>query len=110
MSLYGDYIKERENFEIIEDNHWFATYQMTDDGTTLYIRDCFIEKGHRGQGVVEGIDNTLIEIAKVNGCKNILTQVALFDPHKDRNMRCFLRIGYRIISANSEVIYIGKEV
>jgi type IV secretory pathway component VirB8 len=50
MSLYAEYIKERENFETIEFEDSFLTYEIDSTGTVCHICDLYIRPDKRKNG------------------------------------------------------------
>ena len=50
MSLYSEYIKERENFETIEFENSFLTYEVSERGFFCHICDLYIRKEKRKNG------------------------------------------------------------
>ena len=59
MSLYAEYIKGRENKEIIEDSLGFATYQIT--GNECYIVDIYVRPEARMLGRGSILANKITE-------------------------------------------------
>ena len=66
MSLYADYLKEREDTNILEDTRGFATYKIT--GEECYIIDIYVAPIHRGNGMTKYYSDKIGELAKELGC------------------------------------------
>lgn len=73
MSLYADYIKEREDFDIVETDKGFLTYLIRPP--EVYIRDIYVVPEHRQMSVTKHMIDTVEQIAKDKGCKYTVTTV-----------------------------------
>lgn len=75
MSLYAEYIKEREGKDIIEDEKGFATYLYTPVRNEIYIVDVYVRPEYRMQGIAKQYVDNIEEIAKEMNCDYLLTSV-----------------------------------
>lgn len=67
MSLYAEYIKERENKECIEVEGGFITIQNLD--THCYFVDVYVQPELRKSGVAKQLTDMAVEYAKVKDLK-----------------------------------------
>lgn len=108
MSLYGDYIKEREGKEILENEHGFFTYKI--DGDECYIEDIFIKKESRLNGIGKKMALTISEIAKANGCRFLTGTCIPSTNGATDSMKAMLSFGFKIHSATNDRIVLWKEL
>lgn len=108
MSLYADYIKEREGFEIIENEHGFFTYKIS--GEECYIRDIYIKRGSRRLGIATDMADELAKTAKDNGCKFLTGTCVPSTMGATESMKAMFSYGFRIHSATSDMIVLMKEL
>jgi hypothetical protein len=99
-TLYAKYILEREEMNILEDEYCFVTYRIL--GQSLYVKDAHIEESKRGGFTYKRFLNELIEIAKAQDCRAIMTTVYLWDKNKDYNLQCNLKAGFKVVSVGLE--------
>jgi GNAT superfamily N-acetyltransferase len=108
MSLYGDYIKEREGKKIIEEDYGFVTYQIF--GDQVYIEDMFIEKQCRRSGLAFQLADDVREKAKEHGCKKMLTSVVPSANGSTESVKVILAYGFRLMSAQDNFIMFEMEI
>jgi len=70
MQLYKDYIKEREEMDILEKEYGFCTYKIIND--YIYLADIYIKKDQRRKNLASLFINEVEEIGKLNKCNFIL--------------------------------------
>lgn len=109
MSLYGDYIKERENKEIIENEYGFATYQFLPEGR-CYITDIYIHPDHRCIGAAALLADRIADIAKDKGCKVLLGSVCPQANHSTESLKILLAYGFKLDCAEKNFILFAKEI
>jgi GNAT superfamily N-acetyltransferase len=107
-SLYAQYIKEREDFEIIETDKGFATYKIF--GEECYLRDIYVSpenrRSHVGLHFLEGIE----EKAREAGCKYIAGTVSQISNGKTDSLIAILKAGFKLHSSTNEKIVLVKEL
>jgi predicted GNAT family acetyltransferase len=109
MSLYAQYIEEREGFSIIESDHGFATYIKVDD-ETYYLRDIFVEKEFRKSGLAKELSRQVAEIAKADGAKRLTGSVSTIANGVTVSMKAILADGFEFSHANGNMLYFAKEL
>ena len=108
MSLFGDYIYEREGKNIIEDQESFATYKI--HGTECYIEDVYVQKEARKNVKAHKIVDRIAEIAKAKGVQFLTTTVSTIVGNPTASVRAILGYGFRVHSAKENLIVFIKEV
>lgn len=108
MSLYGEYIYERENKFILETTEGFLTYSF--EGENCYLQDVFVSKQHRNKKVCFEMCDRVTEIAKNHGCKFLLGSVVPSVPGATESMKMMLAYGSKIDSCANNFILLKKEI
>ena len=77
-SLYAQFVKETVNWETLEDETSFATYEIQRVGpvSCLKIIEMYVVPHARGNDKWRDISNKLEEIAKQQECKTISAQIS----------------------------------
>lgn len=114
MSLFGDYVKERNGREIVEDEDGFATFIINPDGT-CYLEDLYVVPDKRGpqpdgKGVASRYADKICEIAKSRGCKKLLGSVVPSLPGSTENVKTLFKYGFKIKSSMNDFILFEKEL
>lgn len=108
MSLYGEYIKEREGFDIVENENGFATYKVT--GDLCYIRDIYVSQASRSFAVATLMANKIEKIAKDLGCKRLMGTVDTNANGATDSLKVLLAYGFRVLRNEQSLIVFEKEV
>jgi len=108
MSLYADYIKEREGYTTIEDRTFFVTFKKM--GDALYVRDIYIVPEYRSKGKSIEIGELTTAIAKQMGCNALLGTVDRGTVGWERNMQILLKFGYEVLEEKDNYIQFQKEL
>lgn len=109
MSLYKDYIKEREDKEIIESDEGFATYKIFNNGE-CYLQDIYVIPEQRKSGLATQMADQVVEIAKENGCHTLVGSVCVDANHSTRNLKVFLSYGMQIHKVVGNMIFLSKYI
>lgn len=114
MSLFGRYIKERNNKDIVEDDDGFATFYFMPDGQ-CYIEDLYIIpelRGDPGNGIGPGARyaNKIVEIAKLRGSTKIYGSVVPSLPNATKNIQTLFKYGFTVKSSTPDMIFFEKEI
>lgn len=109
MSLYKDYIKEREDKDIVESDNGFATFKMFEN-KECYLQDLYVVPSHRQSGLATEMADQIVEIAKENGCDTLIGSVCSTDKHATRNMKIFLAYGMQIYKTVGTIIFLKKKI
>lgn len=108
MSLYAEYIKEREGSEIIEVKDAFVSYKII--GKECFLADMYIRPHMRGSNLFRQLINSLSAVAKGAGCDHISTNIHTLDANCSRNVKAALKVDFSIINANNGVMLLVKKL
>jgi ribosomal protein S18 acetylase RimI-like enzyme len=108
LSLYGEYLKERENFEIVESDKGFVSYKIF--GEECYIRDLYVLPEYRKSHLASQMADKVAEIAKEHGCKYLTGSVSTKDPKATDNVKVLFSYGFKLLRGTEEMIYFIKRI
>lgn len=109
MSLYGQYIQERTDRQIIETDYGFATYAFTDD-KTVYIEDIYIIPEHRSSGLASAIADEIAVIAKQKGCSRMMGSVVPSAKNSTDSVKVLIAYGMKLQSSSNNFIIFDKDL
>lgn len=109
MSLYGKYLKERSNKEILENETGFATYSFPDN-TTVYIEDIYTNPESRISGEASRLADEIIKIAKQKGCTKLIGSVVPSTKGSTDSLKVLLAYGMKLDSSTNNFILFSKEL
>jgi GNAT superfamily N-acetyltransferase len=109
MSLYADYLKEREDKDIIESDKGFATFKTFDNGE-CYLQDIYVIPSERKSGLATEMTNKIVAIAKERGCSLLVGSVCVDDKNATRNMKVFLAYGMEIYRNVGTMVFLKKDI
>lgn len=107
-TLIAKYISEREGKRIIEDERGFIIYQI--NGDDCFLAEMFVQDQDRGGGAASDLLRHLYAAAQAEGCKAITATIYLADHGAMRTLSAALKRGFRVASANNNVLLILKEL
>lgn len=108
MEMFKEYLKERENKEVIENEYGFLVYKIFDK--ECFLADFYIKPAFRKTFVVGDFVSQLEVIAKDNGCECITAQIQIADKGHKVTLSAAFKLGFNIVSSNNNAIIIMKEV
>lgn len=108
MSLYSQYLKEREGVETLEDANGFASYKYLED--CVYVTDVYVVPEMRKKGIASDYVDRVSEIAKDKGYSKVVVSVDLRANGASESMMVQLRYGFKLDSCNENMIYLIKEI
>jgi len=108
MSLYADYIKQREGKEIVETDIGFATYTIVKDG--MYIEDIFVSSDHRHSGEAARMADQIADIAREKGLKKLFGSVVPTANHSTTSLKVLIAYGFRLSSSTNNFILLEKDL
>lgn len=109
MSLYKEYIKEREDKDIIESDSGFATYKIFNNGE-CYLQDIYVVPNKRKSGLASEMADQVVDIAKENGCHTLLGSVCVDGNEPTRNLKVFLNYGMQVQKIIGNMIFLTKNI
>lgn len=110
MSIYADYLKEREGIETLESADGFMTYTLTEDA--LYIVDVYVRPEARRTGAATALEEQAIAKAKEAGRAHLMGSVSFGVAGVDASLKMMIRSGYSFLSFNEEkqIMYFTKGI
>lgn len=108
MSLYGDYVQEICNKEIVEDSCGFATFFKFKDG--LYIEDIFVLPSFRKAGHASHLADLVADIARERGIKKLYGSVKPSNNNSTASLKVLLGYGFQLDSSAIDAIAFVKEL
>jgi hypothetical protein len=110
MEHYANYIKERENSEIIWNEDGFITYKILDNGSQVYIVDLYVIPEKRKTRVATNFANMVIE--KNKECQKLWGSVSLRSNNPRLNIRVLRGYGFTFFKLIKEeqMLYFVKEL
>ncbi len=109
MSLYGDYIAEREDMGIVECEQGFATYKIYENGE-CYLKDIYVSPAHRQSNIATEMANKIADIARERGCNVLVGSVCTDDKSATRNTKVLLAYGMDIYKTMGNMIFFRKRI
>lgn len=107
-SLYYDYIKSREDSDVIESSDGFLIYTTTERG--LFIKDAYVKPELRQKSVMSGFVHQLEGIARELCLEWIIAHVQLNDPGRKQTLMAAFKNGFELVDSNNVFLTIAKKV
>ena len=108
MSLFGQYIYERQNKSILEDEFGFATYYFQND--CCYIEDIYVVKEKRKENIASKYADKIAEEAKAKGMKYLVGSVKPSTNGSTVSLKVLLGYGFQLVAAQEDFIWFKKEI
>lgn len=108
LSLYSDYILERENRECIEDPEGFVTFKVF--GKECYIQDIYIVPLKRRSNKATELATQVEVIAKERGCTIITGSVCPSAKNSTDSIKVLIAYGFKLMKSEPDLIWFAKEV
>ena len=104
MKLYKEYIKEREDLELIETDHGFITYKVNDDH--VFIDTLYVTPKYRSTGEARKLAEEVYKLTK----KNRAMCCVCTDANNWKKSKKFIEhMGYKELFREYTLIYLVKE-
>jgi GNAT superfamily N-acetyltransferase len=110
MSLYAEYIKEREGKHIIENEHGFMTYVKIPSSHEVYIEDVYIVPEKRKEGLGRTFLERVEQQAKAEGYKYVTGSVKPSAKGSTASLQALLSVGFKLLSSKDDAIFFVKEL
>lgn len=110
MSMFYDYLQERENAVVIEDGFGFAVYKINNDH--LYLQDVYIRPEERSKGHAKNYVKLVEEIAKDNEKNILITSFCLNANNWFASKKVVQKCGFKYFAKDKQnkIIYCIKEI
>lgn len=103
-TLYAEYIKERENFDIIENENCFIIYKIK--GDSAFISHSFTRKDLRQRGEMSTLLAELCSLLKTKDVLRLSATIDLRDVNASKTTLAALKFGFEIKAAENGILYI----
>lgn len=108
MSMYAQYIKERENVELIQRDWGFVTYKVEPE--YIFIQDMFVVPEERQNGRGVQLEAEVITLAKKLDFKFIIASVDERANFAETMKNIMSDLNYKKVARDGSLIYYKKEV
>lgn len=109
MSLYANYVRERTEDQIIENDVGFATYRYLNE-KQVYIVDIYVLPEHRKLGDASAIADSICKDAKQRGCTELIGSVVPSAKGSTESLKVLLAYGMRLQSSAQDLILFKKDI
>lgn len=109
-SLYAQYLLERSDDLIIENDNGFATYRYVDEGKAVYIVDIYTCPDVRETGAATWLADAICKEAKERGCLRVLGSVVPSAKGSTLSIKVLLGYGMTLHSATNDFVVFKKEI
>jgi len=106
-SFYGEYIKERENADIIENEYGFASYSFLDK--MCYITDVYVIPEKRQSRIASDMCDEICVVAKERGCGKVVTSVDPKTFGATESIKAIVNYGFKVFLTDGTLIWFEKE-
>lgn len=110
MSLYADYIKEREGKLTIETDKGFIVYKHYPSLRQMFICELYIVPNERNSGLGEFFINHVVEIAHDLGCTHIACTVDTDDADWNIKHNVLLSRQYKLVTKDGTLNLYYKDI
>lgn len=107
-TVYAQYVKERSNADILEDESGFIVYTISNG--ECFIHEMSVRQVVRGQGYGKSLIADLEKIAKENKCEAITANVHLWDKGAANTLTAAFKTGFELGRAENNTILIIKKL
>lgn len=108
MSLFGDYIKEKDGKCIYETNLGFITYEFL--GEACYIEHIYVVPSARRDGIGSEMADHVSILAKSKGCKFLTGTVRPSAIGSTDSTLALIEYGFKLMQSQNDAIYFAKEL
>lgn len=108
MSLFAEYIKEREGLDTIENENGFISFAIRSD--LCFVRDLFIKKTARQLGYARMLYGQLLRLARDAKCSKLVCHVDTRAQNAAHSLEIILSRGFHVADAQGGVITLEKEL
>lgn len=106
--MYKDYLKERENKDVLETDKGFAVYLI--QGEECYLVDIYVKPEHRRSRECYAITDEVVRIAKEKGCKYLTGSVDTRLPSATASLHVLLNYGMRLLKQVQDGLIFIKDI
>ena len=110
MSLWSEYIKEREGKEVIELEGGFAVYKITPEDKSVYLEHIYVQPGLRKSGLASRMTDQVAKRAKEKECRVMYGSNVPNAPGATKSMLAQLKYGFKLSHLEGKLIVLYKEL
>lgn len=113
MSLYSQYMQEREGKLVLEEDHGFAVYSFLTDtkgDKAVYLQDIFVTKAFRQSGLATQMADKVAVLAKEAGCIKMYGTVSPNAKGCTDSLKVLLAYGFQLSNTTNELIAMVKDI
>lgn len=108
MSLYAQYVKEREGAVTVETSEGFYSYKV--DGDYIFIVDLYVVPEYRAKKVGSKFGREIEDITRELGKSTILCSASLESLNSSDAIAFIIMNGYEIINYTDTQVFFKKEI
>lgn len=110
MNLYAEYLKEREDKELLYTNDYFVVYEILKN--YIYLQDMYIRPEKRGNRLSKKLLEDVCNIGKNNSCNQIITSACLKANNFDKSFYIIKSYGFEAYKKDEKngMIYFIKGI
>jgi len=109
LSLYGQYIAERQGRGILESKHGFATFEYVGEDV-VYIVDLYVTPKKRKSHVASELANKICDIAIASGKKTLLGSVDLTAVGAEASCKVLEAYGMKVHKVAEPMVFYVKSL
>lgn len=109
MSLYGKYIKEQANRDIIESDFGFVTYLYLKNNQ-VYIVDIYVLPEKRRSKYASRLADAVCDEARLKGCTHVLGSADTRSPTFENSLKTLEGYGMKVYKVENSMVYYIKEL
>lgn len=112
MELYKQYLKEREDIELIYNQSGFISYYESaiQNNKCIHIEDLFVQKEMRGSGIGQYLGNKVEEIAIRNNINYLTCNIIKSTNGWQNALRLFKIFGFEVKAEINDKIFLVKQL
>lgn len=109
LSLYAQYVEEREGASVYESERGFLVYQIL--GPEVYVKDLYVRPDFRNSGEAADMANQVAALAKAQGCLRMSGSVCPRAKGATDSLKVLLAYGMKLHSIGTDgLIYFVKDI
>lgn len=108
MSLFGQYILEREGKHIVEDENGFATYKF--ENGYVYVEDVYVVKNMRKLNTASKYLDKIAEEAKKKNINKMITSVSPAAKGTTASIKAIIGYKFELLSSTNDLVYFVKDI
>jgi len=115
MSLYKEYLEERTDDHIYEDDQGFVTWRYLDE-KQVYIIDIYVRRDFRKTGKAKDLADIVVKEAKERGCDTLVGSVVPGNTNQiapktaTLNLKLLFDYGITLDSSTNNLIIVKKAI